>query len=220
VTTAVSPTDEELLEPFRRRDETAVRLLTTRHNQRLFRIARGILRDDAEAEDVVQDTYMRALTSLDGFRGESSFSTWLTRIAMNEALGRLRKRRPTVTWDEHGDEAPRSDVPPRAASLVANPEQTMADRQLHALLEESIDRLPDAFRVVFIARLVEGLSIEETADLFGLRPETVKTRVHRARVRLRRDLDERLGPVMGQAFQFDGERCARLTEAVVRRLRD
>src|SRR5689334_21069252 len=92
--------DGELLERCRRRDEAAVRALTTRYNQRLYRIARGIVRDDAEAEDVVQDTYVKALTGLENFRGDSTLSTWLVRIAMNEALGRLRRRRPTVEWND------------------------------------------------------------------------------------------------------------------------
>jgi RNA polymerase sigma-70 factor (ECF subfamily) len=211
--------DEDLLALFRRRDEGAVRVLTGRYNQRLFRVARGILRDDAEAEDVVQDTYVRAFTTSQVFRGEASLATWLTRIAVNEALGRLRRRKPTVEWDSHGEdriEAERLTDGPSVA--VPDPERTMADRQLHGWLEASIDRLPDAFRTVFIARMVEGLSIEETADLLGLKPETVKTRVHRARVRLRRDLDAQLGPMLGGAFSFDGARCARLTEAVVRRI--
>ncbi len=210
-------TDEDLVERCRHRDEAAVRALTTRHNRRLFRIARGILRNDAEAEDVVQDTYVRAFTGLEGFRGDASFLTWITRIAMNEALGRLRKRRPTVEWVEDGED--RVDVARMQAPLPSatrDPERIMADRQMHDLLEGAIDRLPDAFRTVFIARMVEGLTIEETADLFGLRPETVKTRVHRARVRLRQDLDLQLRPMLSGAFPFDGERCARLTEAVVR----
>jgi RNA polymerase sigma-70 factor (ECF subfamily) len=211
--------DEDLVARCRLRDEAAVRTLTTRHNRRLFRIARGILRDDAEAEDVVQDTYVRAFTSLAGFRGEASFATWLTRIAMNEALGRLRKRRPTVEWVEDGEDrvdTERAMTP--LPSRTRDPERIMADRQMHDLLEGAIDRLPDAFRTVFIARMVEGLSIEETADLFGIRPETVKTRVHRARLRLRHDLDRQLRPMLSGAFSFDGARCARLTEAVVRAL--
>jgi RNA polymerase sigma-70 factor (ECF subfamily) len=210
--------DEELVESFRHRDEAAVRVLTGRYNRRLFRIARGILRDDAEAEDVVQETYVRAFVSLRSFRGEASLATWLTRIAVNEALGRLRRRRPTVEWEVHGEDRIQAERAV-AASLTRDPERIMADRQMHDLIEQSIDRLPDAFRTVFIARIVEGLSVDETAELFGLRPETVKTRVHRARARLRRDLDRQLGPMMGDAFSFDGPRCARLTEVVVDRIR-
>jgi RNA polymerase sigma-70 factor (ECF subfamily) len=212
--------DDELVARFRERDEAAVRLLTGRYNRRLYRVARSILRDDAEAEDVVQETYVRAFASAAGFRGESSLATWLTRIAVNEALGRLRRRRPMVEWDAAGDD--RIEAERIAASSPAaprDPERTMADRQIHDLLEQSIDRLPDAFRTVFVARMVEGLSVEETADLFGLKPETVKTRVHRARVRLRRDLDQQLGGFVANAFSFDGERCRRMTENVVARLK-
>jgi len=210
--------DEDLVERCRARDEAAVRTLTKRYNQRLFRIARGILRQDAEAEDVVQEAYVRAFTSLDRFRGESAFGTWLTRIAMNEALGRLRKRKPTVEWPEGGDEPLRAHILQFPTSAAADPETTMASRQIRAVLEQAIDNLPDAFRSVFVARIVEGLSVEETAELFGIRPETVKTRVHRARTRLRADLEAQFGTTVTGAFRFDGARCDRMTDGVVRRL--
>jgi RNA polymerase sigma-70 factor (ECF subfamily) len=206
-------------EPAGNENEAAVRALTLRYNQRLFRIARGILRNDGEAEDVVQDAYVRAFTSLDQFRGDASFGTWLTRIAMNEALGRLRRRRATVDWPAGGDEPIRAQIlhfP--AASSGADPEAAMATEQLREFIERAIDELPDTFRTVFVARMVEGLSIEETAELFGLRPETVKTRVHRARARLRASLESTLGSTVNEAFAFDGARCQRLTDAVVRRL--
>ena len=204
-----SLSDEELVQRSRAHDEAAVQAITRRYSRRLYRIARGILRDDHEAEDVVQETYVRAFTSLDRFRGEASIGTWLVRIAMNEAFGRLRRRRPTVDL---------ADVPPLAAPTM-DPETTMAHREVRDLLERSIDQLPDAFRTVFIARIVEGMSVEETADLFGLRPETVKTRVHRARRRLRAGLSRQLGDSLSEAFSFDGERCARITRAVIHRLR-
>lgn len=213
-------TDAELVACLRERDEEAVRLITGRYNRRLFRVARAILRDDAEAEDVVQETYVRAFVGAAGFRGEASLATWLTRIAVNEALGRLRRRRPMVEWDaESEDRIEAERIVASSPAAPRDPERTMADRQIHDLLERSIDRLPDAFRAVFVARMVEGLSVEETADLFGLKPETVKTRVHRARVRLRRDLDQQLGGYMTNAFSFDGERCRRMTEGVLERLR-
>ena len=215
--------DDELVARFRERDEDAVRLITGRCNQRLFRVARGILRDDAEAEDVVQETYVRAFVGAAGFRGEASLATWLTRIAVNEALGRLRRRRPLVEWGAEGQDREKyleaEGIGASSPAAPRDPERTMADRQMHDLLERSIDRLPDAFRSVFVARMVEGLSVEETAALFGLKPETVKTRVHRARVRLRRDLDQQLGGFVSSAFSFDGERCQRMTDAVLARLR-
>ena len=198
--------DADLAERCLARDEDAIRELTRRYNQRLYRIARGILRSDLEAEDVVQDTYIRALAGLEGFRGQSALGTWLVRIAINEALGRLRRKKPDAL-----------DAP--TAAPVADPETLMATAESRVMLERAIDELPDAFRSVFVARMVEGLSIEETADLFGLRPETVKTRVHRARVRLRASLETQLGPAVRESFAFDGVRCDRLTDAVILRLR-
>ena len=199
--------ETELVERCRARDDASVRVITRRYSRRLYRIARGILRNDAEAEDVVQETYVRAFTGLDRFRGDAGFGTWLVRIAMNEALGRLRRRRPVVDVES---------VP--AASKTPDPEATMVQSELRGVLERSIDELPDAFRTVFIARMVEGMSVEETAELFGLRPETVKTRVHRARLRLRADIDRQMGPMVPEAFAFDGERCASITARVLARL--
>ena len=207
-------TDADLAERCLARDEDAVRELTRRYNQRLFRIARGILKSDAEAEDVVQDTYVRALTGLATFRGDSALGTWLTRIAINEALGRLRRTHPVVDIADDSPEAPEN-----TAATTPDPETMMATQESRAMLEEAIDGLPEAFRTVFVARMVEGLSVEETAELFGLRPETVKTRVHRARARLRANLEARLGPAVREAFAFDGVRCDRLTAAVIARLR-
>ncbi|HXT70544.1 MAG TPA: RNA polymerase sigma factor [Vicinamibacterales bacterium] len=210
---AAELTDADLAERCRARDEVAVRELTRRYNQRLYRVARGIVRDDAEAEGVVQDTYVRALTGLERFRGDSALGTWLTRIAMNEALGRVRRRRPVQM--EAGS-APAILAEP--VSTTPDPEIQMATTESRAMLEEAIDQLPDDFRTIFIARIVEGLSTEETAELFGLRPETVKTRVHRARAKLRASLEARLGPAVREAFAFDGARCDRLTNAVLARL--
>jgi RNA polymerase sigma-70 factor (ECF subfamily) len=211
--------DEELVSLARQRHEAAVRTITTRYNRRLFRIARSILRNDSDAEDVVQETYVRAFTGLDMFRGDAAFGTWITRIAMNEALGRLRRRKPTVDWETYGENRHQAEIihfPASAAS--SDPEKTLAQGQVRAVLEQAIDQLPDAFRAVFVARIVEGMSVEETADLFGLRPETVKTRLHRARVLLRSELDRQLGPALTSSFPFGGPRCERMTEIVVQRI--
>jgi RNA polymerase sigma-70 factor, ECF subfamily len=211
--------DEQLVQRARDRDEVAIRAITQRYNRRLFRVARSILRDDAEAEDVVQETYVRAFTGLAHFRGDSGFGTWITRIAMNEALGRLRKLRPTIEWEGYGENrmpAEIIDFPVSAASR--DPERIMAQGEIRTVLEHAIDALPDAFRAVFVARLVEGMSVEETADLFGLRSETVKTRLHRARTLLRDALDKQLGPALTSTFPFDGARCERMTTNVLRRL--
>lgn len=213
-------TDEELVGRARAREEAAVRTLTRRYNRRLFRVARSILRNDAEAEDVVQETYVRAFTGLDKFRGEASFSTWLTRIAMNEALGRLRRRRTTVEWTTYGADRAQAEIiqfPVSAAG--ADPERTMAQGEIRTVLERLIDELPGSFRAVFVARIVEGMSVEETAALYGLKEETVKTRLHRARTLLRAALANQLGPALTDTFPFGGQRCERMTETIVRRLR-
>lgn len=216
---AESLTDEELVGRARAREEAAVRTLTRRYNRRLFRVARSILRNDAEAEDVVQETYVRAFTGLDKFRGEASFSTWLTRIAMNEALGRLRRRRPTVEWTTYGADRAQAEIIQFPVSAAGqDPERTMAQGQIRAVLERLIDELPGSFRAVFVARIVEGMSVEETAALYGLKEETVKTRLHRARTLLRAALANQLGPALTDTFPFAGQRCERLTETVVRRL--
>jgi RNA polymerase sigma-70 factor, ECF subfamily len=214
-----SLTDEDLVSLARGRDEAGVRAITKRYNRRLFRIARSILRNDSEAEDVVQETYVRAFTGLDMFRGDAAFGTWITRIAMNEALGRLRRRRPTVDWETYGVNRNQAEIihfPASAAS--SDPEKNMAQGEIRAVLEQAIDELPDAFRAVFVARIVEGMSVEETANLFGLQPETVKTRLHRARLLLRAELDKQLGPALTSSFPFDGRRCERMTETVVHRI--
>jgi RNA polymerase sigma-70 factor (ECF subfamily) len=208
-------TETDLVAGARVRDEAAIRELMQRYNQRLFRMARSVLRSDAEAEDAVQDGWVQAFTHLDGFRGDSAIGTWLTRIVMNEALGRVRKQR---TRSAVIAETAGADSPPQAVT-TENPESLMAQDQVRSLLETAIDRLPEAFRSVFVARMVEGLSIEETAQVLGLKPETVKTRAHRARARLRTELSRSIGPAIGDAFAFQGDRCARMTEAVLRRLR-
>lgn len=211
--------DDELVRRARERDEAAVRAITQRYNRRLFRIARSILRDDGEAEDVVQETYVHAFTGLDMFRGDSAFGTWITRIAMNEALGRLRRRRPTVEWETLG-EAVQAQIINFPLSTGGNdPERTMAQGEVRTILERAIDELPDLFRTVFITRIVEGMSVEETADLLGLKPETVKTRLHRARLLLQESLDKQLGPALATTFPFGGRRCEAMTERVVEHLR-
>ena len=210
----------ELIARARQRDEAAVRTIVRQNNQRLFRLARSIVKDDSEAEDVVQEAYVRAFTHLDNFRGDSAFSTWLTRIVINEALGRLRSRRPTVDW-ESIERAPRAEaqiIPFPAWSSQSDPERTMAQHEVQQILERAIDALPRHFRVVLVARLVEEMSIEETAALLGLRPETVKTRLHRARSMLREDLERQVGPMMTTVFPFAGVRCERIADAVIARL--
>src|SRR5215472_14428406 len=154
--------DAELVKRALDRDEAAVRTIIKANNRRLYRLARGILRNDGEAEDVVQETYVRAFTHLTDFRGESSLSTWLSRIAMNEALGRLRRERPGVELNALPQGTLEAQIIPFPhASTADDPEKSMARREIQCVVERAIDELPEAFRLVFIARVVEGMSIEE-----------------------------------------------------------
>ncbi len=211
--------DAELVKRALARDEAAVRDIIRANNRRLYRLARGILRNDGEAEDVVQETYVRAFTRLADFRGESSLSTWLSRIAMNEALGRLRRERPGVeisSLPQGTLEAQIIQFP--LMSATDDPEKSMAQREIQHVVEGAIDDLPEPFRLVFITRVVEGMNVEETAEILDLKPETVKTRLHRARAMLRENVEKKIGPVVMEAFPFAGRRCDRLTEAVLKRL--
>lgn len=187
-----------------------------RCNQRLFRVARGVVRNDAEAEDVVQEAYVRAFSKLGGFRGEAGILTWLTRITLNEARERLRRRRPTI--DVEGLDAANEKGQVILFPTAMNPEQDAARAEIRRLLEGAVDDLPEHFRTVFILREVEGCSIEETAEALGVQPATVKTRLHRAKALLRQALDERLAPTLAETFPFLGSRCAAITARVMARL--
>jgi RNA polymerase sigma-70 factor, ECF subfamily len=209
---------DDLVARARDRDEAAIRAIIKAHNRRLYRLARGILRNDAEAEDVVQETYVRAFTHLDSFRGDSSLATWLSRIAINEALGRLRSQRPTVELDSLPQGAIEAQIIRFPLAAPIDPEKTMAQREIQNVVEHAIDDLPEPFRLVFITRVVEGMNVEETAEILDLKPETVKTRLHRARAMLRENVERKIGPVAMEAFPFAGRRCERLTDAVLRRL--
>jgi RNA polymerase sigma-70 factor (ECF subfamily) len=216
---AVSADDAELVRRALARDDTAFRTIMARHNRRLYRIARGILRNDSEAEDAVQEAYMHAFTHLNGFRGDSSLATWLARITMNEALGRLRKERPAADFESFEAQRHEAQIIPFPHSMAAeDPERTMAQREILQLVEQAADNLPEIFRTVFVMRVIEGMSTEETASLLDLQPETVKTRLHRARQMMRDKLDEQIGPLLMEAFPFAGRRCERLTSAVLKRL--
>jgi RNA polymerase sigma-70 factor (ECF subfamily) len=161
---------------------------------------------------------MRAFASISSFRGEASLRTWLCRIVLNEALGRVRRYRPTLELEFLETAGPGQVVPLPFSTSFSDPEQTMAQDQIREILEQAIDELPLAFRTVLVARLIEEMSVEETADLLGLRTETVKTRLHRARRLLRAALEKRFGAVLRDAFPFDGERCQRMADRVFARL--
>jgi RNA polymerase sigma-70 factor (ECF subfamily) len=197
-------------------DEAAVRTLVQHHNRRLFRVARGVVRDDPEAEDVVQETWVRALTSRATFRGEAGLATWLTRIALNEALGRLRRRRPQSDLAEI--EAMATDDPRVVAFPAPTAEAEAGRNQARTLLEPLIDGLPPAFRLLVILRDVEGMTTEEAATHLGIRPETAKTRLHRGRRMLRAAMLERLGMDFADLYPFDGARCAGMSDRVLARL--
>ncbi|TIP80957.1 MAG: RNA polymerase sigma factor, partial [Mesorhizobium sp.] len=178
------------------REGGAFHTIIKMHNQRLYRIARSVVRNDSEAEDIVQEAYVRAFAHLGDFRGESSLATWLSRIVINEALGRLRKRRRTVAMPQNLQ----AEIIKFPLNPSDDPERMMAQRQILELVERATDRLPDVYRTVFVARVIEGLSIDETAELLDVRPETVKTRLHRARALVRKALADQIGPVLLDAF--------------------
>ncbi|HEX5779382.1 MAG TPA: RNA polymerase sigma factor [Xanthobacteraceae bacterium] len=220
-TAAAEPDEGVLIERARHGDERAIRSLIARHNQRLFRVARAVVRNDAEAEDIVQETYVRAFTRLDSFRGEARLSTWLTRIALNEALGRLRKQRPHASLDEL-DTLSAEDKPLAVAAGFTNPIETpeteTVRNQTRGMLEDVVDRLPDLFRIVLVLRDIEGLSTEETAEQLSIRAETVKTRLHRARKLVRAEIEERTKAGFADLFPFAGSRCAEVANRVLERL--
>lgn len=208
-----------LVDYARAGDREAFQAIMKRCNQRLFRIARAVVRDEAEAEDVLQEAYTRAFSAIATFRGEAGIATWLTRIVLNEAHGRLRRRKLTVDLDQLETAQVNAQVlnfPGMTKS--EDPEADAARAQIRRILEQAVDALPEPFRLVFILREVEELSAEETASHLNLRVETVKTRLHRARRRLRDALDAQLADVMVGAYPFLGVRCERVTEAVLRRL--
>mgnify|MGYP001118541408 FL=1 len=210
--------DKVLVRAAQGGDSRAFRAILTRYNRRLYRIARGILRNDAEAEDAVQEAYINAFTHLAGFRGDSGLSTWLSRIVMNEALGRLRSRRPMVDIAAVVTPEREAEIVQFPNTVRTDPERTIAQRELLRLVELATDELPDVYRTVFVTRVIEGMSVEDTAELLGIRTETVKTRLHRARDLVREHLDREIGPVMLDAFPFAGKRCERMTENVMQRL--
>jgi RNA polymerase sigma-70 factor (ECF subfamily) len=209
--------ETELVCRARAGERDAFRVIMKRANQRLFRITRGFVQDDSEAEDIVQETHVRAFINLDTFRGEASILTWLTRIAINEANGRLRKRRENVGLEAVESAQSRGAYVKMFSQTDAGmtPELDAARMQVRHVLEHAIDDLPDDFRVVFTMRDVEGCSIAEAATTPGVREETIKTRLHRARRLLRAAISERLASSVTEAFMFMGARCERMSENVL-----
>lgn len=195
--------------------------IVRQHNRRLFRVARSILKDDAEAEEVVQDTYVRAFTHLDALRDRASLPGWLVRIAMNEALGRLRRRRVTLPLEEIADRPAGDGI--AAIGLPGlfgqqNPEDAAMQAELRRVLERTIDALPAHFRMVLVACDVEQMEPDAAAEALGLRAVTVRTRLFRARRQLRRALGKEFAAALPAAYPCAGARCDRIVQAVLNRL--
>jgi len=209
--------DLTLLRGFAARDPGAVRLLTERHNQRLFRAAWSILKNRGEAEDAVQSAYMRAFAAAASFEGRSSLATWLTRIAINEALGRRRATQRRLAALDAGSVAVLDeyrDKMMRGSTFTPAPD-ALAQAQLRGLLERAIGELPESFRAVFVLREIEGMSVEDVAAALGIPPATVKTRDLRARRRLRESLAPEVKGALDGAFPFAGADCAAMTARVL-----
>lgn len=208
--------DSEIVRRVRAGDVPLFEVLMRRHNQRVYRAARAIVKDETEAEDVMQQAYVNAFVHLEQFQARAQFSTWLTRIAVNEALARRQKqaaqRIAERADDEHGVgmESIRSTQP--------DPERQAYAEELRRVLEDAVDLLPDTYRAVFMLRDIEGMSTAETGEGLGLGEEAVKTRLHRARAMIRRSIAARIGSVAPGAFEFHAPRCDRVVRAVLDRL--
>lgn len=209
--------DEQIVVRIRAGETALFEVLMRRYNQRLFRVARAILKDEAEAEDVMQQAYVSAYQHLPQFAARARFGTWLTRIAVNEALARLRRRGRL----EEADAMPELDDKARdvLGSTTLNPEEQTLRRELRSVLESSFEAIPEIYRSVFMLRAVEGLSTAEAAECLGLSEDTVKTRLHRARGLLRHEVFERAGLAAAEIFPLHLSRCDRVVAAVFDRLR-
>jgi RNA polymerase sigma-70 factor (ECF subfamily) len=204
--------DEDVVCRILEGDSALFEVLMRRHNERVFRAARAILRDDREAEDVMQEAYVRAYAHLDQFDGRAQFSTWLTKIAVYEALARVKSR----GRYELMDEAPLEASMPIQSS--PSPERETFGRELGKLIESAVDNLGDGYREVFMLRQVEGMSTAETAEVLGVSEDVVKTRFSRARHAIQQDLLERMGSAAASAFTFGQSRCDRVVASVLARI--
>lgn len=210
-----SLTDEEVVCRVRAGETALYEVIMRRYNQRLYRIARAILRSDAEAEDVMQDAYVRAYEHLGQFAARAPFAAWLTRIAVHEALARLRLSNRNQSLDENEYDG---DLSMQMTSKSLDPEQNASGAQLRDLLEEAVLNLPEHYRTVIMLRDIEELSTSETAEALDLTEDNVKVRLHRGHGMIRSWLFDRLGTRAKEAFPFMGERCDRVVEGVFRRL--
>ena len=222
---AATVDDAELVARIGRCDQAAFEILMRRYNSKLFRVARAIIKNDEEAEDALQDTYLDAYRRIGSFRGESQLVTWLTRIVINQALMRLRRRKrervvmPFASGRGGSPERARADTAPDMADdrIESATDATMR-AEVRRMLERRIDELPVAFRTVFVMREVEDLSVEETAASLSIPAATVRTRLFRARALLREALARDIDSATVEVFQFDGERCDRVVANVLARV--
>jgi RNA polymerase sigma-70 factor (ECF subfamily) len=205
-------TDEQVVERVLAGDTSLFEVIMRRYNQRLYRAARAITRSDSEAEDVLQDAYVRAFQHLSQYRGQAAFGAWLTRIAVNEAIARLRLSKKFEPLEDSEGEVV------HMSSSDRNPEQSAADSEARALLEQAVERLPDNYRIVYMLREVEELSTAETAEVLEASEENVKVRLHRARALLRKQLYANVGKNAREAFTFHAVRCDRVVRNVFARL--
>ena len=207
--------DADLIDRIRKGEKPLFEAVMRRYNQRLFRLARSLLRDDSEAEDVLQDAYVRAYSHLDQLEDASRLGSWLSHIVVHECRARLRKRsRHMQLVDQAGKGAPVRIVP----GPTANPEEQAVSHQLGSVLTGAIDSLSIGYRAVFVLRDVEGLSTAEVANSLGITEMAVKTRLHRARASLRDELFSRIGAAALPPFSFDGARCDRIVDSVLSRI--
>lgn len=208
--------DEELVDRIRGGETELYEILMRRYNRRIYRIVMSIVRNDSEAEDAMQEAYVRAYEHLGDFAGEAKFSTWLTKIAIYEAMGRMRR------LARNGGSKPVSDagedIMDRVTTSDRDPETQAYDQELRLVLEHAIDALPDTYRMVFVLRVIEGLDVNETAAALEIGVENVKIRLHRGRALLRKELERRAGIVAPEIFPFHLSRCDRVVEGVFRRI--
>ncbi|MGE5537556.1 MAG: RNA polymerase sigma factor [Solirubrobacterales bacterium] len=215
----MAPTEDDLIAQAQLGDHAACEALMRGCNRRLFRLVRAVLGSDAEAEDVLQDSYIRAFASLKDFAGRSSFQTWLSAIALNEARGRLRRRRELASLTDITESDLSEAMRRQGGGMPApDPEDAMARTEMRRVLEHAIDDLPPHYRSVFVLRAVEQLSVRDTAEALGIPEDTVKTRFHRARRLLRQSLGEAARDAIADIFRFDGVRCDRIVAAVLKRI--
>jgi RNA polymerase sigma-70 factor, ECF subfamily len=215
-------TDHQVVDRVRAGDTALYEIIMRRYNQRLYRVTYAILRDDAEAEDVIQDAYVRAYQHLDQFAGYAPFSIWLTRIAVHEALRRLQIRKRSQQFDdiEHDEESPMNGAETTIPETSLDPEQRASNAELGQLLEQAVLELPEQYRTVIMLRDVEELSTAETAAALELTEQNVKVRLHRGRAMMRDRLFARVGASGKNAFPFMGVRCDSIVSGVFARLRE